>query len=57
MTLVKICGISDPKHARAAAAFGADFVGMVFAPSRRQVTIGDGKRIASGLGSATGGLP
>jgi len=49
VTLVKICGISDPKHARAAAALGADFVGMVFAPSRRQVTIGDGKRIAAGL--------
>ena len=49
MTLVKICGISDPKHARAAAALGADFVGTVFAPSRRQVTIGDGKRIATGL--------
>ncbi len=49
MTLVKICGISDPRHARAAAAFGADFVGMVFAPSRRQVTIGAAKRIAAGL--------
>lgn len=50
MTLVKICGVSDPKHARAAAAFGADFIGMVFAPSRRQVTIGQAKRIAEGLG-------
>ncbi|HSP54581.1 MAG TPA: phosphoribosylanthranilate isomerase, partial [Dehalococcoidia bacterium] len=29
--------------------FGADFVGMVFAPSRRQVTIGQAKRIAAGL--------
>ncbi len=49
MTLVKICGVTDPKHARAAAAFGADFVGMVFAPSRRQVTIGQAKRIAAAL--------
>jgi phosphoribosylanthranilate isomerase len=57
MTLVKICGVSDPKHARAAAALGADFVGMVFAPSRRQVTIGDARRIASGLGSDGGELP
>jgi len=24
MTFVKICGVSDAKHARAAAAFGAD---------------------------------
>lgn len=50
MTLVKICGISDPHHARSAAALGADFIGMVFAPSRRQVTIGEAKRIAVGLG-------
>ena len=57
MTLVKICGLSDPKHARAAAALGADFVGVVFAPSRRQVTIGDAKRVASGLRSESAGLP
>ncbi|HUF52722.1 MAG TPA: phosphoribosylanthranilate isomerase [Dehalococcoidia bacterium] len=50
MTLVKICGITNPVNARAAAAFGADFIGMVFAPSRRQVTIGQGKRIAEALG-------
>jgi phosphoribosylanthranilate isomerase len=53
MTLVKICGVQEPKHARAAAAFGADFIGMVFAPSRRQVTIGQAKRIAQGLGKDT----
>jgi phosphoribosylanthranilate isomerase len=51
MTLVKICGVSDVAHARAAAALGADFVGMVFAPSRRQVTLGQAKRIAAGLGT------
>ncbi len=50
MTLVKICGIWDVKHARAAAALGADFVGMVFAPSSRQVTLGQAKRISEGLG-------
>lgn len=50
MTFVKICGVSNATNARAAAAFGADFVGMVFAPSRRQVTIGQAKRIAEGLG-------
>ena len=49
MTLVKICGVSEVAHARAAAALGADFIGMVFAPSRRQVTLGQAKRIASGL--------
>ena len=50
MTFVKICGVSDPVTARAAAAFGADFVGVVFAPSRRQVTIGQAGRIAESLG-------
>lgn len=54
MTLVKICGVSDPKHARAAAAFGADFVGMVFAPSKRQVTLGQAKSIAKALGKKPG---
>lgn len=54
MTLVKICGVSDPRHARAAAAFGADFVGMVFAPSRRQVTLGQAKSIATALGKKPG---
>jgi phosphoribosylanthranilate isomerase len=57
MTLVKICGVSEVTHARAAAALGADFVGMVFAPSRRQVTLGQAKRIADGLGKADGPRP
>jgi phosphoribosylanthranilate isomerase len=50
MTFVKICGVSDPVTARAAAAFGADFVGVIFAPSKRQVTIGQAGRIAESLG-------
>jgi len=48
--LVKICGIIEPQHARAAATFGADFVGVVFAPSRRQVTMGQAYKIAVALG-------
>ena len=56
MTLVKICGVSDPKHARAAAAFGADFIGVVFAPSRRQITLGQAKRIAKALDKQPGSL-
>ena len=54
MTLVKICGVSEPRHARAAAAYGADFIGVVFAPSRRQVTMGQGRRIAEALGERVG---
>jgi phosphoribosylanthranilate isomerase len=54
MTLVKICGVSEPKHARAAASYGADLIGVVFAPSRRQVTMGQGRRIAEALGERSG---
>ncbi len=50
MTLVKICGVSEPRHARAAASYGADLIGVVFAPSHRQVTMGQGRRIAEALG-------
>jgi phosphoribosylanthranilate isomerase len=37
-TLVKICGITSAEEGVAAAESGADFVGFVFAASRRQVT-------------------
>lgn len=35
---VKVCGLQAEEHIVAAAAAGVDYVGLVFAPSRRQVT-------------------
>ncbi len=38
MTRVKICGIRDKAHALAAIEDGSNFIGLVFAPSQRQLT-------------------
>ncbi len=38
MTRVKICGLREPAQAVAVAAAGADYIGLILAPSRRRVT-------------------
>ncbi len=49
MTKIKICGLAQPADAVAAARAGADFLGMVFAPSRRQLTIEQAQAITGAV--------
>ena len=46
---VKICGLTTPDAVEAAVAAGADAVGFVFAPSKRQVTAAQAAQLAQGL--------
>lgn len=50
MTLVKICGNRTPEDVLAAAEAGADFVGMIFADSRRRVDVADAQAMVRALG-------
>lgn len=47
MTKVKICGLTQEEHVRAAVEAGADAIGFVFAPSSRQVTLDQAKKLAA----------
>lgn len=49
MLWVKICGMTNPDDAVAAAEAGADAIGMLFAPSKRRIGIEQGKQIVQAL--------
>jgi len=49
MTRVKICGIKEKAHALGASRAGADFIGLVMAPSPRQVTVAQAQEIVGAL--------
>lgn len=49
MTKVKICGLIQAEHVRAAVDAGADAIGFVFAPSRREVTIEQARELTKGI--------
>lgn len=45
--LIKICGITDCRSAQVVEQAGADFIGLVFAPSKRQVNLATAQQIAA----------
>lgn len=46
MTWIKICGITTPLDAELAVRLGASAIGLIFAPSSREVTIAQARDIA-----------
>ncbi|WP_430612640.1 phosphoribosylanthranilate isomerase [Enterococcus sp. DIV0876] len=52
MTKVKICGLTQETHVAAAVAAGADYLGFVFANSRRFITADAAKKITTRVPAA-----
>ena len=46
MTFVKICGLKEAEHVQTAVQAGANFIGFVFAPSKREVSIEQAQTLA-----------
>jgi phosphoribosylanthranilate isomerase len=49
MVFTKVCGITNPGDARAAADAGADAIGLIFAESPREVNVEEARRISVAL--------
>jgi phosphoribosylanthranilate isomerase len=49
LTKIKICGITDVSYAQAAIEAGADLIGVVFAPSPRQVNYDKAREIVTAV--------
>ena len=57
MTTIKICGVQEAIHAVIAAQAGADLVGMILAPSRRQISPDKAVEIVHAVRSSTDSPP
>ena len=53
MTKVKICGLSTPEAVATAVEAGADYIGFVFAKSKRQVSLEQAHGLAKGVTGQT----
>jgi phosphoribosylanthranilate isomerase len=49
MTMIKICGLRTLEHAQAATDAGANWLGFVFAPSRRQISVAAAAELITAL--------
>ena len=49
MTIIKICGLMEREHIQAAVEAGVNWIGFVFAPSRRQVTVAEARELAAAI--------
>ena len=46
MTIVKVCGLQEIEHVKAAVDARVDWIGFVFAPSRREITVEQAQLLA-----------
>src|SRR5215470_9963559 len=55
MTIVKICGLRTVEHALVAVEAGADLLGFIFVPARRQIGPAEAAAIGAAVRAAPGG--